>query len=249
MSRESRLRDEGGRGQSVADRGSVARRRAAVRGRHDPDATPKGASADQAGEVELVERVLKARKDYWTSLDKLRQHYVATNEIEKAKWVEDELKSYHRMMKYSYRLDVKDVPPPTLQPKQNVTEANNLFRRGRRVQGPRDWRRIHRQPAPSRDPAPGDPGKVPGVRQDRRRGLSSRRHLRTLSTQAAIRAGGRLLRTVVPVEQGVRDRRPPAGRPHLRPPVEDARQSQGTVQGRHEPRHQPRPASRRRRSD
>jgi TolA-binding protein len=32
-------------------------------------------------------------------------------------------------MKYSYRLDVKDVPPPTLQPKQNVTEANNLFRR------------------------------------------------------------------------------------------------------------------------
>jgi TolA-binding protein len=91
--------------------------------------TPKGATADRAGEVELVEGVLKARKDYWTSLDKLRQHYVATHEVEKAKWVEDELKSYHRTMKYSYRLDVKDVPPPTLQPKQNVTEANNLFRR------------------------------------------------------------------------------------------------------------------------
>lgn len=89
----------------------------------------KGASVEHAGEVEMIESVLKARKDYWTSLDKLRQHYISVNEIEKAKWVEDELRSYHRMMKYSYRLDVKDVPPPTLQPKQNITEANNLFRR------------------------------------------------------------------------------------------------------------------------
>lgn len=84
---------------------------------------------DKGNEVELIESVLKARKDYWASLDKLRQHYLAVNELEKAKWAEDELKSYHRMMKYSYRLDVKDVPPPTLQPKQNVVEANNLFRR------------------------------------------------------------------------------------------------------------------------
>jgi tetratricopeptide (TPR) repeat protein len=95
----------------------------------------KGATPEHSGEVELVENVLKARKDYWTSLDKLRQHYVATNDIEKAKWVEEELKSYHRMMKYSYRLDVKDVPPPTLQPKQNVVEANNLFRRAIEYKG------------------------------------------------------------------------------------------------------------------
>ncbi|MSR53237.1 MAG: hypothetical protein EXS09_08090 [Gemmataceae bacterium] len=93
-----------------------------------PAPTPKG-SAEKAGEVELVESVVKSRKDYWGSLDKLRQHYVATNEIEKAKWVEEELKAYHRMMKYSYRLDVKDVPPPTLQPKQNIADANTLFRR------------------------------------------------------------------------------------------------------------------------
>lgn len=91
--------------------------------------TPKGNSSEHAGEVELVESVIKSRKDYWVALDKLRQHYVTTHDIEKAKWVEEELKSYHRMMKYSYRLDVKDVPPPTLQPKQNITEANNLFRR------------------------------------------------------------------------------------------------------------------------
>jgi TolA-binding protein len=94
-----------------------------------PATTPsKPPAADKPGEVDLVENVIKARKEYWASLDKLRQNYIATNEIEKAKWVEDELRSYHRMMKYSYRLDVKDVPPPTLQPKQNITEANNLFR-------------------------------------------------------------------------------------------------------------------------
>ncbi len=96
----------------------------------------KGAAApEHAGEVELVEGVLKARKDYWVALDKLRQYYVSTNDIEKAKWVEEELRSYHRMMKYSYRLDVKDVPPPTLQPKQNVVEANNLFRRAIEYKG------------------------------------------------------------------------------------------------------------------
>ena len=96
----------------------------------DPTSTsPPKPSTDKVGEVELVESIIKSRKEYWTSLDKLRQHYIATNEIEKAKWVEDELKSYHRMMKYSYRLDVKDVPPPTLQPKQNIADANNLFRR------------------------------------------------------------------------------------------------------------------------
>jgi TolA-binding protein len=90
---------------------------------------PKGGATDSTGEVELIESVIKARKDYWSALDKLRQHYVATHDVEKAKWAEEELKSYHRVMKYSYRLDVKDVPPPTLQPKQNVVEANTLFRR------------------------------------------------------------------------------------------------------------------------
>lgn len=89
----------------------------------------KGAAPEKTGEVELVEAVIKSRKDYWVALDKLHKHYLATNDIEKTKWVEEELKAYHRMMKYSYRLDVKDVPPPTLVPKQNVTEANNLFRR------------------------------------------------------------------------------------------------------------------------
>jgi hypothetical protein len=99
------------------------------------NSNPKTSTPEHSGEVELVESVLKARKDYWVALDKLRQYYVSTNDIEKARWVEEELKSYHRMMKYSYRLDVKDVPPPTLQPKQNVVEANNLFRRAIEYKG------------------------------------------------------------------------------------------------------------------
>jgi TolA-binding protein len=86
-------------------------------------------SKGKASEVELVENLLKARREYWVSLDKLRQHYIANSDIEKTKWAEEEIRSYHRMMKYSYRLDIKDVPPPTLQPKQNIPEANNLFRR------------------------------------------------------------------------------------------------------------------------
>lgn len=97
-----------------------------------PQPPPKAKEATDPGkqsEVELVEAVIKARKDYWTSLDKLRQNYIANNEIEKEKWVEEEIRSFHRMMKYSYRLDIKDVPPPTLQAKSNIPEANALFRR------------------------------------------------------------------------------------------------------------------------
>jgi hypothetical protein len=95
----------------------------------DTPPRPKTEAEGKSNEVELVESVLKTRKDYLASLDKLRVHYRDTNDLEKIKWVEEEMRSFHRMMKYSYRLDVKDVPPPTLQPKQNIPEANNLFRR------------------------------------------------------------------------------------------------------------------------
>lgn len=94
-----------------------------------PPKSKDAADPAKMSEVELVETLLKVRKDYWLALDKLRQHYDGNNEIEKARWVEDETRSYHRMMKYSYRLDVKDVPPPTLQASKSIPEANALFRR------------------------------------------------------------------------------------------------------------------------
>jgi TolA-binding protein len=43
------------------------------------------------------------------------------------KWVEEELKTYHLMTKPSYRLDIADVPPATLEAKANIKEANNLY--------------------------------------------------------------------------------------------------------------------------
>jgi hypothetical protein len=87
-----------------------------------PANTPKATS-----DIELVEKLNSARKQYQSTMEQLRQHYIATGEVEKAKWAEDELRQYHRMVKYAYRLDI-DVPVPTLQAKQNIAEANDLFR-------------------------------------------------------------------------------------------------------------------------
>jgi hypothetical protein len=79
-------------------------------------------------DIELVERLNAARKEYQSSLEKLRQYYIRANDIERAKWAEEELLGYHRLVKYAYRLDL-DVPVPTLQPKRNIPEANELYRR------------------------------------------------------------------------------------------------------------------------
>ncbi|MCX7665796.1 MAG: hypothetical protein N2112_09630 [Gemmataceae bacterium] len=95
----------------------------------------EGPPAKASNEVELVESIIKARKDYLTGLENLRSYYQSTSDLEKQKWVEEEMRAYHRMMKYSYRLDVQDVPPPTLPPKQNIPEANNLFRRAMEYKG------------------------------------------------------------------------------------------------------------------
>ena len=80
-------------------------------------------------EIELVEKLIDARRDYQYSLERLRNYYIRTNDPERTKWVEDELKQYHRMMKYSYRTDVKDVPPKSLQPRHAQPEATLLLRK------------------------------------------------------------------------------------------------------------------------
>lgn len=94
----------------------------------DGDKAAAPAPAAPASDVELVERLNVARKEYQTSLEKLRQYYLRANDMERAKWAEDELRSFHRIVKYAYRLDL-DVPIPTLQPKRNIPEANDLYRR------------------------------------------------------------------------------------------------------------------------
>jgi tetratricopeptide (TPR) repeat protein len=76
-----------------------------------------------------VERLLAARRDYQTTLEQLRTHYLAVGDVERAHWAEEELRQFHRLNKQAYRLDL-DVPPPTLQAAYNIPEANELYRRG-----------------------------------------------------------------------------------------------------------------------
>jgi hypothetical protein len=94
-------------------------------------AAPAPAPAPKAGapnDAELVERVAAARKEYQQSLVSLYEHYVKTGDRRRAEWAEDELKAYHLTWKPSYRLDILDVPPPSLEAKANVKEANELYR-------------------------------------------------------------------------------------------------------------------------
>jgi hypothetical protein len=81
-----------------------------------------------ASDVELVEKVLAARRDYQVSLEALRAHYISVQDTERARWTEDELREFHRINKQAYNLDL-DVPPPTLRADKNIAEANELYKR------------------------------------------------------------------------------------------------------------------------
>ncbi|MBX3399615.1 MAG: hypothetical protein KF873_12805 [Gemmataceae bacterium] len=96
-----------------------------------PKATPAKGFDDSA----LVERVIAARKEYQNSLVSLYEHYARIGDKERARWVEEELKAYHLMNKPSYRLDIQDVPPATLEAKVNRPEANNLYRIAKEYKG------------------------------------------------------------------------------------------------------------------
>lgn len=79
-------------------------------------------------DIELVERLLAARRDYQVALEQLRTYYMNAGDVEKARWAEEELKAYHRIAKQAYCLEL-DVPPPTLQATYNIPAANELYRR------------------------------------------------------------------------------------------------------------------------
>lgn len=88
-----------------------------------------------ATDVQLVERVLAARKEYEGSLKALYEHYAKAGDKQRLQWTERELMAYHMMWKPSYNLDVKDVPPPTLEARVNVKEANDLYRSAMEYKG------------------------------------------------------------------------------------------------------------------
>jgi len=87
-----------------------------------PTSTGRSNSAD----LEFVQRVIAARKEYQKSLEGLRLHYDRAGDLERKKWAEEELRQYHRIPKQAFILDLV-VPPPTLQGHTNVPEANKLI--------------------------------------------------------------------------------------------------------------------------
>lgn len=90
-------------------------------------ATPGKAASAGAAELEKVERLVAARRDYQLALEQLRVHYWNAGDIERARWAEEELKQFHRIAKQAYVLDL-DVPPPNLKPIQPTPQANEIYR-------------------------------------------------------------------------------------------------------------------------
>lgn len=86
-------------------------------------------------DVELVEKNLAARREYENSLKKLWEHYKRTGDKQRVKWVEDELMGFHLVTKPSYNLDVQDVPPPSLEAKTNIRDANELYKAAMEYKG------------------------------------------------------------------------------------------------------------------
>ncbi|MCL6517771.1 hypothetical protein, partial [Alicyclobacillus sp.] len=86
-----------------------------------------GKTPPPASDVELVERLHAARKEYENSLKALYEHYARVGDRQRWKWVEEELLGYHLLFKPSYNLDVKDVPPATLKAEVNIPAANELY--------------------------------------------------------------------------------------------------------------------------
>jgi TolA-binding protein len=100
---------------------------------------PPGGDAKKDGsgnlnDLELVERLMVARREYQKMLEQLRAHYMEARDMERARWAEEELRQYHRIPKQAFRLDL-DVPPETLHANVNIPEANKLLIRAREYMG------------------------------------------------------------------------------------------------------------------
>ncbi|MSQ94972.1 MAG: hypothetical protein EXR98_10515 [Gemmataceae bacterium] len=79
-----------------------------------------------AGDLELVQKVLAARKEYQKALEQLYVHYHQANDKERERWAKEELVNFHRIPKHAFVIDLH-VPPPNLNGNTNVPEANKLF--------------------------------------------------------------------------------------------------------------------------
>jgi tetratricopeptide (TPR) repeat protein len=84
-----------------------------------------GAGAKRS-DLELVQKLLHARKEYQKVLEQLYVHYHHVNDKERERWAKEELVNFHRIPKNAFDLSL-DVPPPNLKGNQHVAEANKLF--------------------------------------------------------------------------------------------------------------------------
>jgi TolA-binding protein len=87
----------------------------------------KPAPSAPASDVEKVERLAAARREYQQSLESLRTYYISNGDLERARWAEDELLQFHRINKQCFRIDM-ELPPPNLQGNYNIPEANELYK-------------------------------------------------------------------------------------------------------------------------
>jgi hypothetical protein len=88
-----------------------------------------------ATDSELVDRCIAARKEYENSLKALYEYYHRVADRQRSQWTEQELMGYHLLFKPSYNLEVRDVPPATLEAKVNIREANELYRTAMEYKG------------------------------------------------------------------------------------------------------------------
>src|SRR6266542_5738435 len=93
-----------------------------------PPDNPKPSGKGDKTDYELVKALNQCRSHYQATLEQLRAWYMANGDLEKARWAEEELRQYHRMTKQAFRPDLV-VPAETLQARENVPEANELYRR------------------------------------------------------------------------------------------------------------------------
>lgn len=90
---------------------------------------PKPAAAGKAtDDADAVRDLVAARQKYQNALVALYDKYASTGDKERAKWVEDEIKGFHLTPKPAYRIDLVDVFPDGMEPRDNDKKANDLFR-------------------------------------------------------------------------------------------------------------------------
>jgi TolA-binding protein len=87
---------------------------------------PNPAPGAKGADLEIVQKLLNARRDYQKTLEQLRIHYQQVNDTERMRWAEEELRQYHRIPHQAFNLEL-DVPPPNLTGNQHSPDANKLF--------------------------------------------------------------------------------------------------------------------------